>query len=519
MRSALILGAGLMSLAACKPWDDLPSSSWTNLDEALWDPAVVAAADGVYIRLPRAGALVRVDPGGGQERIDLGAWSPTRLLPTPGGEAVLAFTEVPVCDIDDPDMETVTDCLEEYGDDYLSYRYGLSIVRDGTEQAHFDLSVPFNAVSFTESGDKAVVYLDYEAGADLDYQGVLNLTEVMFIDLSTDTSASVPVGFSADRVLFSADESRAVVLSRSQVVVVELDSGEYQTLVTYPLTLDVDASVSPLSAALTPDGRYALITIEGSGDLYILDLEAESINLVSLPAAPSDMLVDTRADRTVLVYGSRTQVDVLEHQYFETETLELEEPATDLLDADGVALLYNTSSSDLHDLYRLDLETDELVEMRMENPVTRLALAPDGGTAVAFMRPEKTAGSGLEGYYDENYGVAIIDLWTEDVISLAAASQPLDLAFTGETQTALVLLDGEEDLLQLDLGSGGYTTVPLDEPPLSIGPYGSEQFFITHDTPLGMVTFLNPNSGELSAVAGFAAEGLLDTDIPLLIEE
>lgn len=519
MRSALIFGAGLMTLAACSPWEDLPSSGDAWLEEALWDPAVVAAADGVYARLPRAHRLVRVDPDGGHDVVDLGAWYPTRLLPSPDGAAVLAFTEAAVCDIDDPELETVGDCLEEYGDDYLEYRYGLSIVRDGAEQARFDLSVPFNAVAFTEGGDQAVVYLDYEAGVDLEYDGVLNLTEVMFLDLAADTGATVPVGFSADRVLFSADDTKAVVLSRSQVVVVEMTSGEYGTLVTYPLTLDADDSVSPLAAALTPDGRYALITTQGSGDLYILDLEAEAINLVSLPGAPSDMIVDAQADRTVLVYGSRAQVDILEHEYFEVETLELEEPSTDLLDASGAALLYNTSSSDLHDVYRLDLETSELVEMPMENPVTRLELSPDGGTAVAFMRPEKSTGSGLEGYYDENYGVAIVDLWSEDVISLGTESMPVGLAFTNETRTALVLLEGEEDLLQLDLGSGGYTAVELEEPPLTIGAYGSDQLYVTHDTPLGMVTFLAPDSGEMRTIAGFAAEGLLTTDVHLLIEE
>ena len=523
MRRALFTGVGLLSLAAlsaCNPWGDLPDNGSYYLDDALWDAEVVAAADGVYARLPSARKLVRVTPEGSSDVVDLGAYAPRRLLPTPDGAAVLAFTDAPVCDTQDEDIETVEDCLDELGDDFLSDTYALSIIRDGKEDAHFDISVPFNAVQFTADGQTAVAYLDYTAGQDLDIDGALNLTEVLFIDVGSGEARSVPVGFSADRVLFNADETKAVVLSRSQVVVVNLASGDYETLVTYPLTLDADDSVSPLDAALTPDGRYALITIEGSGDLYILDLEVEAINLVSLDSAPSDMVVDAVSDRTAIVYSGRSEVDVLEHQYFDVETIQLEEPATDVLNVGGIALLHNISSSDRHDLYRLDLESGELVEMRMENPVTRLELSPDSATAVAFMRPEKvSSGNTLEGYYDENYGVAIVDFWTEDIISLVTESQPLGLAFAdGDIPVALVLLAGQDDLLQLDLGTGTHTEVRLEEPPLDIGSYGDGQFYITHDTSMGMVSFLDPDSGNVSVTANFAAQDLLGSDIPLLLE-
>ncbi len=519
MRTALLLGAGLLGLAACNPWDDLRNDSYSELDEALWDPAVVSAEDGVYVRLPRAGRLIRANSDGTHDVVDLGAWAPTRLLGTPDRSAVLAFTAAPVCDTDDPKIETVEDCLSELSEDYLSYRYGLPIVKDGAETSRFDLKVPFNTVEFTADGQKAVAYVDFDAGLDFEEDGVTNLTEVLFIDLASDVVRSVPVGFSAERVLFNADQTRAVVLSRSQVAVVELDSGEYDTLVTFPLTLDADDSVSPQDAALTPDGRYALVTVQGSGDLYILDLEVEAINLVSLPAAPSDMLVDAEADRTVLVYSGRSQVDVLEHDYFELRTLELDEPATDLAALGGSVVLYNVSSSDRHDVYRLDLEDNEVVEMPMENPVTSLELAPDLGTAVAFLRPEKSTGSGLTGYYDERYGVALVDLYGEDVITLSSGSQPLGLAFAGgDVPSALVLLEGDDDLLQLDLGSGGDTSIRLEAPPLDIGSFG-ELFYITHDTTVGMISFLDPASGETRTTSNFALSGVLDDDeTPLLLD-
>jgi len=517
MKRALTACVALLGVtAACNPWDSMPLEGETWLGEALWDPEVVSTGDGVYVRLPRAGDLLRVAPDGSAEGVDLGNTQPTRMVLAPDGETLLVFSTGWTCDTEDEDIETVEQCRDVEGEGALGNRYFVAMVRGGGAISTVELPVPFNAVDFTSDGNQAVIYLDYRENLDLEFDGLLNLTEVLFFDLASGVATAVPVGFSADRILFTPDDSRAIVLSRSQVVVVELTSGAYEDVLTAPLTLDVDDNVTPLDAALTPDGRYVLITIQGAGDLYILDLEQESINIVSLSGAPAAMGVDIDSDQTALVYSDRAQVDLLEHTYFSVETLALEEPATGLIQAGGFSLLYNASSSDLHDVYRLDMDDHSVTEFRMENPVTRLELAPDESTAVAFLRPEKSSGEGLEGYTDDRYGVSILDVWSENVISLVTGSEPLGLAFSGlDEPYALVLLDDDEDLLQLDLATGIAAEIRLEQPPLDIGAYGDGRFFITHDTALGMITFLDPASGDQITVADFAVAGILDDDTPL----
>ncbi len=513
----------LLLLSACNTWDDLPGDGYNDNDDALWDPAVTAASDGLYVRLPSAGQLVRVSVDGTVDTVDLDNARPKQVILAPDAATLMVFTDAYHCESDKPRIDTVEDCQDEGEEVRVESR--LSLVSDALDTASTAIAAHYNAVTFSNDGQTAVVYLDEETVdlSSLNVDGLLNPTEVVFVELASGVATRVPVGFAADRILFTPDDDRAVVLSRSKVVVVDLTTGNYEQLVSFPLSLDVDDDVRPQDASLTPDGRYALLTVEGSGEVYALDLESESINIVSLDAAPSAMTVSDEADRTVLVFGSRSQVDVLEHDYFDVETFSLEEPANRIAIRDSSALLYNVSGSDRHDVIRMDLETSERIEYRMENPVSSLEIAPDGFTAVAIMRTETSSGSGLDSLADQNYGVSILDLGSDRGanIALMSETEPVGLAFQGgeTTETALLLLEGKDDLLQLDLDSGGYLEVPLPDSPLGIGAFGDTNFFITHDSALGLISFWNPTTETLGTVSGFALAGLLETETLLAVSD
>lgn len=510
----LLAGAlGALALGGCEIWDRLPYNGSNTLDALPWDPEVVSRTDGVYVRLPAGGALARVTPEG-WETVDLDGMSPTRLVAAPDGQTLLVFGSYPVCDDPDPKILTAQDCEDAEGE--LSEVYELALVRDGARVQAVEVPPYFNAVAFSTDGQTAVAYLDYDAGADIIVEGVADLTQVLFMDIPSGDTTAVPVGFAADRVLFNADDTRAVVLSRSQVVVVELETGEYSQVVAFPLSLDVDDQVQPEDIALTPDGTYALITVRGQEDLYVLDLEQESINIVSLAGVPADLLVDTPTDRSVVVYATRPQADLLEHQYFEIEEAPLDEACTAALAlGDGQALLYNTNAG-THDVYRVDLLTGETIEYRLENPAMSLDLAPGGLYAVALTRPEATGSAGLEAWYDQAYGLEVLGLEGDGSLPLVAESMPVGLAFGGEETSpqAMVLLEGVADLLRVDLASGTATAVELVDAPLGLYTFG-EGFVVTHDAALGLLSFLDAQGELLATAGGFGAVGLMDSETEL----
>jgi hypothetical protein len=517
---SILPSAAALVLLACNPWDNLPLDGWSWLDQPLWSDDVVAAADGLYLRLPHAGQLMRIQETGDTTVIDLAGAEPTSMALGPDGETIVLFQELTTCETDEPRVDEMSECP---GEDVV-VEHQLSLVRDGALVGGDALSVPghYNRLAFSpwsiDSGTDpvAVAYLDYEGGG-IDVDGVLNLTEVLFVNLRSGETARVSVGFSANNVLFTADGTKAAVLSRSKVVVVDLTSPTYEVLVTYHLTLDADQEVDPLGAAITPDDRYLLMSVQGSGDLYAMDLDNESINIIDLDAPPSAMAVDSYADRTALVFGNQAQVDILEHDYFDVASVELDEPCNAIAETDeGYAVLYNSSAS-THDVYLLELETGDLVEYRVANPVLSLQLTEDHSYAVALLRQEwDSSSTGIDAYYDEHWGLSIMDLSDDDNVDLVLESQPVGMAFAqseaGEPY-ALLLLEGIDSLVQVDLWSAAVSEIELPAPPTGIGALPSGQFYITHQSALGLISFLTPGATELDkVVGGFAGEGLFEDD-------
>lgn len=501
----------LLLAAGCNPWN-LPSNGSFYLDEPTWDTNVVAASDGVYVSLPAGDALVRVKSDGSWDTVDLRGAGVDRMVLAPDGETVLTWTSWPVCADPDPKIKLVSDC----NNDDLSTDHEFVLVRDGAVVSDpLDVPYQYNAVGFNADGTVAAAWLDFDNAGSIEVDGVLNLTEAVFIPMDGTDAFPVPVGFAPEDVLFTTgSQPRAVVLSRSQVAVVDLT--ERRVAVTYPLTLDPDVTVQPTDVVLTPDGNYALVSVSGSSDLYVLDLAQESIDIVELNGVPGDLLVDAEHDRTVIVYGNSRTVDVLEHVYFETETFELDEPATRVLPVDGQALLYNPNQS-VHDVYLFDVGTGGVTEYRAENPVMDMVLTEDRSRAVATMNTESSGGSGVGGYYDSHYGLGIFDL-TDDrtPIALLLEGRPVGVALVddGSTNHALVLSEGVDQLLQIDLADATNAPIDLSEPPLGITAQPSGDFVITEDSALGAVGFLAPGASSVTEVSGFATTNLF-RDYPL----
>jgi len=519
MRGTLWMSLGLLGLASCG-WNNLPNQSEAWFDQPLWDAqGVLPTDDGLYVRLPYAGKLVLVKTGGDATEVDVGEGRVERIESSPDGTALLAFVERYTCDVGDKELKKV-DRIEDCHSDKLEIETEIDIVVGGSvDGAALDIDNHYNALEWSPTGAYAIAYLDPAREANI--SGIINLESVLVIDIATRTGTPVDVGFRASQILFDEVNERAVVLSKSQVAVVDLSTEEPYRDVTFPLTLDPDQAVVPVGVALTPDGQYALISVQGEGDLYVLDLENKSVNMVSLSANPSAMNVDSDSDRTVIVYGNGAVADILEHDYFDIETVTLDEPMSEILDGTGFALLYNPSGS-RHDVYHLDLETGNLVEFRLENPILQLQMAPTEEYAIALTRAE---GGSSGDAYDARPGMEILDLRPDAEGRVRGHSTAymledpgVGLAFTA-TDTALyalVLQQNQDYLYQQDLYTAGELIVELSAPPVAIGAMPDGRFYITHEAGLGMVSFYDPlggtaeEPGSTTEAAGFATIGLLD---------
>jgi hypothetical protein len=515
----MIPRALLLALAGCG-WNHLPHGNDVFM-EALWDPyTAVPTNDGLYVSLTEAGSLVLVGLDGGVKRIDLGEGRLTRLQAAPDAHTVLAFLERYRCALDDPKELRRVDSADECPAEALEVTTELALVAAGKVVSSQPVTGAYNQVAFTADGRFAIAYLDFSQ--EIPVEAVLNLTGVVVVDVQQGTSALVPVGFAVDRILFIEDEAgtatQAVVVSRNAVAVLDLQVSPAELTVTFPLTLDPDTVVDPIGIDLAPDGSHALISARGSSDLYVLDLEVHAINIKELAGEPGAMAVSAQADRTALVYPSQPVVEVLDHQLFEPEPIGLDEPMNQIELTGGEAVLW--SNTDQHDVYRLDLQTGGLTEYRLQNPAVSMHLAPTGEFAVALTRPEGDfGGQDVDSLYNQHPGMEILDLRSDESEPFLLEGQGLGVAFASDAAllNALVLQQGVDYLYRLDLYTRQSEELELAAPPVAIGTMPDGRFFITHDRPLGLVSFLDPATGEVVEVGGFAAVGV--NDVIELIEE
>lgn len=513
----------LAVLTGCAGWGNLPHQSNTDVDRPLWDPTdAVPSQHGLYVTLPHAGGLALLTKDGNEgraTRIDLGEGRLTKLSASPDGATLLGFVEYVLCDVEGDQKEPryVEDCNE---DDRV-YRTELSIVRGDRVEDTFALDGAFNAVRWSSDGSYAIAYLDL---ANLRIDGVIDLTSVVAIDLSGDPQPTpIAVGFAADRVLFvegaGGRPEKAVVLSQNSVALLDLLPEVPVREVTFPLSLDPDTVVTPVGVELTPDGGHALITVEGRADLYVLDLVSASINLVELSGIPAAMAVNEDLDRTVITYRDTNRVDVLDHDLFELESTTLDESMNRVTMRGDYAVLYDTRGG--HDAYKLDLVTHVLTEYRLQNPAVSMHVAPTDEFAIGFTRAEDGfGGGGVSEIYDANPGMEILDLRDDDAQPFLLEGLGVGLAWspTASALHALVLQDGIDYLYQLDLYTGRSEELELDGPPVAIGTMPDGDFFITHESALGLVTFLDPATGDTVVVSGFGTLGLTDP-LELLVDD
>ncbi|MDG1481131.1 MAG: hypothetical protein P8R54_16185 [Myxococcota bacterium] len=489
------------------------------IEDSLWNTQTASTAASTYVELPHAGQLIQINEapdGGTWSVVDLDGAEPTAMTVAPDGSQVLVFARWPECKDTDEEILNVIDCS---GED-LAWNTELAVVEDGKRTSVSEIAPHMNTVAFSGDGTVAVAYLDYTAGADIEIDGLADLGEVRFINLLDGSVGSASVGFSPSKVLFSADGTSAVVMSRSKVVKVDLNT--FEKVLEAPLTLDADAQVDPSGAELTPDGSTLLITVEGSSDLYMLDLDTVYWNIGALGAVPSTLSVDSVTDTSVFVFANQTEVNVLDNSrldIFSQESIDsiaLEEPANSIEMADGMALLYNTSGTDYHDVYRLDLSNSDLIEYVVSNPVSSMRMLDSGRLAVAILRPESSASNDLDGYQDARWGLAVIDMASDEAISLVTESEPVGLELVEDDGSAyaLVLLSGLDYLLHVDLSSPGEAEqIDLPAPPLSIEALPDGRFLIAHDAPLGLITYLDPTDLSQTSVSGFATAGVFSDDV------
>jgi hypothetical protein len=514
LRACLLPLATLAALTGCDPWSRLDPVGETDLDEALWSDQLVAAGDRVYVRLPHAGALLELAPDGTVHQVDLDGAAPEQVIPLPSGAEAFVFARWPICAEDDEDIVLVDECPEDSLEEGSELRLVSGHRTDGT----YALAPHFNTLQFSPDGQTAVAFLDPAEGGYPEVSGIADLTEVVFLPMGGGAPLAVSTGSSPKQVLFTTEadgtNDRAVILSTSQVVVVDVATAE--VLVTYPLALDVDTVIVPEQALVAGGGRYCLLAVDGGRELYRLDLINESIDIEDLEGIPALLaelqLGEGSAEVATLVgYEDIAALDVLDGLTNErVQRFSLDHPVNRTLQVGQTLIAWSTQSDVYKDVYVIDLETDEVDEQRAGNPLRSLRLSDDGRFAVGEMGPDSYGDGSAQ---DNLHGLFVLELGEGQPTNLALSSAPVGMALStrGEQSFVLLLLEGDDQLYKVDLSRPSFATpVELPAPPRSLVRLADGRVAIAHASPLGLVSFYDPANDEVSSIAGFATMDMLN---------
>jgi hypothetical protein len=369
-----------------------------------------------------------------------------------------------------------------------------------------------NAVAVSPKGGYAVVWTDAGKleGAALDpTEGLQDITVVKFDDPPTTTVLSV--GYRPSQVSFDADEKHAFVVAQPGLSVIDL--GDEPS----PGSL-VELTVSPLDASVardvtvTPDGRYAVVRVDGQMALGFVDLDAATLTELSLGDYVTDLDLSDDGKLAFAVSGGELVVvpvpppaNADPKKFVHGATQGLAARSVSLSSDASLALLYSNAENSPY-IGILSSDDDELSSyggraVDVKAPVLAAFASPDAQHGIAFQAT--AAGSTKGGAF------SIVSAQADrapKVIGTDAA--PIALAFSPEGAQAVIatrdLTKKSYGVYLVELANLEQTFVKLASPPLAAGIVpAANRAFVAQAHPEGRITFVNLDDGAEHTLTGF----------------
>ncbi len=345
--------------------------------------------------------------------------------------------------------------------------------------------------------------------------------EVTLLRLASHQSVDLSVGYRPSGVQFSADGTRAFVITEQGVSVIDLAETVAPAIVpTISYFEDPLTEAKPEEVRVTPDGELALLRQPGVAGLRAVELSTGEIHDLPLPGVPSDLDLTPDGKLALAVLRDQRQLAIIDLERFlaepgpgAIEILQSEHrfgQAT--LTGDGRRVFLFTNATDDEVLLVVDLATRTLAAIPLQKAVRAVRPAPDGKTAMILHSKKPgppTTTDNLEDYVDRRHGYSLLDVESGFVkLQLTDAAGGAS-TFDPSGETAYLLLSdpqlGVRLVEAIDLISFLVVRVPLGSNPASVGLVpATNQVFVAQNHPLGRVTFIDQESQTTRTLTGFA---------------
>jgi hypothetical protein len=361
-----------------------------------------------------------------------------------------------------------------------------------------------NAWAVSKRGRFAIAWTDALRIEDVD--PALGFQDLTVVDLEREESFELSVGFRPSRVVFSADEKRAFVVTEPGLSVIELDEAPRVSAL---VELTEDPLVDPGSrdVNITPDGALAFVRVEGSASLGVVDLETGELSSRDLDRPITDLDLSGDGARLAAVAGgalvslpATKDGALLGKVEFESETLR----SVSVSDDSSFSVLYTTAFENSHvgAVLAPDGDLDRAVTrvVDVKAKVTSAFVAP--GASHAVVLGKTPAGSSKAGAF------TVVPAQMDRVVKVVGTdAPPASLTFSEDGEYAL--LSTRDDTTKrygayvIELSNLAETFVPLKSPPSSIGVLPNGKAFVAQLHPEGRITFVDLAGGSAHTLTGF----------------
>lgn len=409
------------------------------------------------------------------------------------------------------------------------------------EMGFVPLGEQFDRLALAPSTRYAVAHFSQTARS---FGGIRNLNQVQVVDfqaaaahppLALETGGLSPLGVDFLPEGSGRFDNLAVVRVDNGLVILDMqDPGAEPLWVRFTNT--PGGLARPAEVVFGPffsDGGYVFVRLEGGSDVLSIRLTRgdsgqlrRSINFLNVPAGshPSDLQVLRGAgfeDKVFVVYGaSDGGAAILDANAIQTGELAFDfdapvNAARRLLGPDGVkefVAVYHTNTT-AGKIYVVDPDTGDTEIVHLQDSFNRVAGPLDSSFLVAF-HPElgQTSTPGLR-------VVRMVTLQSSGRYSHRIATYSVDQALSAYTFGAdwtsmLGAISSSETSFVLDLQTGEYESLRLDEAPVGVGLVPASNWaYFQHAHPLGSLTFVPTDRfdrGHAIMLEGFVLAGLLD---------
>ncbi|MEO6598310.1 MAG: hypothetical protein ABIQ16_00450 [Polyangiaceae bacterium] len=370
-----------------------------------------------------------------------------------------------------------------------------------------------NAWAISADGHFAIAWTDVthiEGGAPDSVNGYSELT-VIDLSASPPTSTRLSVGFRPSEVVFDAAATHAFAVVDEGISV--LDLGEKPEL-SELLTVSVkNPEAHARDVNFAPDGSFAVVRVEGSSNVEVIDLGSHASQVVELESSVTDLDLSPDGKMATAVLGNATPPKVvsfavpipsLDIADFECATLpgELVRSVT-LAPSGELALLYANAVPSNH-LTLLDTGHCGFRTIDLQGAVQGVFVSPDSSAAITFQTPPP--GSKKKGLFSI---VPTTAMRPPRIVGTDAV--PAEIAFSdADTGKALVTVHDANSSVRgvyvIDLTNLEQNFVPLSSEPLP-GATGivaeAKRGFVAQKHPEGRITFIDLDTGVAQTLSGF----------------